>query len=72
MCLTIPARVIEVHGDRATVESRTGRREVDVSYVKVRRGDYVLVQGGVVMMSVKRRDAEAMRAAWDEVEALDA
>ncbi len=72
MCLTIPARVLQVHGDRATVESRTGRREVDVSHVKVRRGDYVLVQGGVAMTTIDRRDAEATLAAWDEVETFDA
>ena len=72
MCLTIPARVLEVHGNRATVESRTGRREVDVSHVKVKRGDYVLVQGGVAMMTIDRRDAEATLTTWDEVEALDA
>lgn len=72
MCLTVPARVVEVHGNRATIESRTGRREIDVSHVAVKRGDYVLAQAGVAMMTVKRRDAEAMLASWDEIEALDA
>ena len=72
MCLTIPFRVRSVEGDRAIVESQGRVREVDVSRLSVKPGDYVLVQGGVAMMTVDARDAEAMFEAWDEVGALDA
>ncbi len=72
MCLTIPFRVRSVEGDRAIVESQGRVREVDVSRLSVKPGDYVLVQGGVAMMTVDARDAEAMLEAWDEVGALDA
>ncbi|HEY5606534.1 MAG TPA: HypC/HybG/HupF family hydrogenase formation chaperone [Thermoplasmata archaeon] len=72
MCLTIPFRVRSVEGDRAIVESQGRVREVDVSRLSVKPGDYVLVQGGVAMMTVDVRDAEAMLEAWDEVGALDA
>ncbi len=72
MCLTIPFRVRSVEGDRAIVESQGRVREVDVSRLSVRPGDYVLVQGGVAMMTVDARDAEAMLEAWDEIGALDA
>ncbi len=68
MCLTIPAKVLEVRGARALVTSRTGTREVDVSHVRAGVGDYVLVQGGVVMARLDPRDAEEMLGAWDEVE----
>lgn len=69
MCLTVPAKVLEVQGDRAVVTSRGWTREVDVRHVRVQPGDYVLVQGGAVMMTVDRREAEEMLAAWDEIEA---
>ncbi len=69
MCLTVPAKVLEKHGKKAVVSSRGWTREVDASHVKVKVGDYLLVQGGVAMMTVDRKEAEAMLDAWDEVEA---
>ncbi len=69
MCLTVPAKVLEVHGARAVVTSRGWTREVDAGYVRMAPGDYVLVQGGIAMMTMNRKEAEATLAAWDEVEA---
>ncbi len=69
MCLTVPAKVLEKHGKKAVVSSRGWTREVDASHVKAKVGDYLLVQGGVAMMTVDRKEAEAMLSAWDEVEA---
>jgi len=68
MCLTIPAKVLEVRDGRALVTSRTGTREVVTTHVPVDAGDYVLVQGGVVMARLDPRDAREMLEAWDEVE----
>ena len=72
MCLTIPYRVRSVEGDRAIVESQGRVREVDVSRLPAKPGDYVLVQGGVAMMTIDRKEAEAMLEAWDEIGATDA
>ena len=68
MCLTIPAKVLEVRAGRALVISRTGTREVDAAHVSVDAGDYVLVQGGAVMARLDPADAREMLAAWDEAE----
>ncbi len=68
MCLTVPAKVLEKHGKKAVVSSRGWTREVDASHVKAKVGDYLLVQGGVAMMTIDRKEAEAMLSAWDEVE----
>ena len=68
MCLIIPAKVLEVREGRALVTSRTGTREVDASHVSVDAGDYVLVQGGVLIARLDPRDAQEMLGAWDEVE----
>ena len=69
MCLTVPAKVLEVHGTKAVVTSRGWTREVDVSHVKARAGAYLLVQAGVAVMTIARREAEDILSAWDEVEA---
>lgn len=69
MCLTVPAKVLEVRGGRALVTSRNGTREVDVSHVQVRAGDYLLVQAGVAMMVLDAKEAEETLQALDEVEA---
>ena len=69
MCLTVPAKVLEVRGTRAVVTSRGWTREVDASHVKAGIGGYLLVQGGVAMMTINRKEAEEILAAWDEVEA---
>lgn len=69
MCLTVPAKVLEVHGGRALVTSRGWTREVDASHLRAAVGDYLLVQGGVAMMTIDRKEAEEILGAWDEVEA---
>lgn len=69
MCLTVPAKVLETRGKKAVVTSRGWTREVDTSHVKVHAGDYLLVQGGVAMMAIDRKEAEDILEAWDEVEA---
>ncbi|OGS64271.1 MAG: hypothetical protein A3K59_02275 [Euryarchaeota archaeon RBG_19FT_COMBO_69_17] len=69
MCLSVPAKVLEVRGDRAVVTSRGWTREVDASHVDALVGGYLLVQGGVAMMAIDAREAEEILAAWDEVEA---
>ena len=69
MCLTIPAKVLEMRGTRATVASRGGNREVEVGCLRVRAGDYVLVQGGLAVAVIDRAEAEEALHAWDEVEA---
>jgi hydrogenase assembly chaperone HypC/HupF len=68
MCLTVPAKVLDVRGSHAVVESRGWKREADVSFVTPEVGDYVLVQSGVILQVLEEEDAlEALRA-WAEVE----
>lgn len=69
MCLTVPAKVLEVHEDRALVTSRGWTREVHTPQLSVTPGDFVLVQGGVVMMRLAPEEAKEMLEAWDELEA---
>lgn len=72
MCLSVPAKVLEVRGERAVVTSRGWTREVDASHVRAKPGDFLLVQGGVAMLVIDPQEAEEILAAWEEVEGLDA
>ncbi len=68
MCLAIPARVIEVRGDRAKVDFGHGTvREVNVSLVDVRPGQYVLVHAGFAIQVLDEREALETLRLWEEI-----
>ena len=57
MCLTIPAKVISVKGTKAKVELFKKIEEVNVSLVKVKTGDYVLVSNGFAIKKISQNEA---------------
>jgi len=67
MCLAIPARVLEVRGHRAKVDFGGAVREVDITLVDARPGQYVLVHAGFAIQVLDKREAEEMLRAWEEV-----
>ena len=71
MCLAIPARVTTISGDKAQVEFGKGvLREVNVSLVDVKIGDYVLVHAGYAIQTMSQKDALETLSLWNQV--LDA
>ena len=59
MCLAVPARIVELEGQRATVEVPGNRFAADVSLVPgVGKGDYVLVHAGFAIERYTVADAE--------------
>ncbi len=69
MCLSIPAKVLAVRGNRAVVESRGGTREADATLVTPAVGDWVLVQTGVIVQVLSEEEALETLRAWEEAEA---
>jgi hydrogenase expression/formation protein HypC len=50
VCLAVPAEVIRIEGDRATVSVEGALREVDVTLVEALSvGDYVLIHAGFAL-----------------------
>lgn len=49
MCLAVEGKVLEVKNGKATVECRHQKIEAIAKDIKVRKGDKVLVQFGVVI-----------------------
>jgi hydrogenase expression/formation protein HypC len=68
MCLAIPARIIEVHGDAAKVDFGEGvLRDVSVALVKVNVDDYVLVHAGYAIQVISREEAQQTLQLWEEI-----
>jgi hydrogenase expression/formation protein HypC len=71
MCLAIPARVMSVVGDKAQVDfGEKVLREVNVTLVDAKVGDYVLVHAGYAIQTMSEKDARETLSLWNEV--LDA
>ena len=68
MCLAIPARVERVNGDRAQVDFGEGvLREVNVTLVEAKVGDYVLVHAGYAIQTVNKKEALETISLWNEI-----
>jgi len=68
MCLAIPARVVEVEGSVAKVDFGEGvLREVNVSLVEAKAGDYVLVHAGYAIQVLSEEEAKETLRLWSEI-----
>ena len=57
MCLGIPGKVVEKKGNVAKVDFGGLIRDVNVSLVNVRIGDFVIVHAGFAISKVNKREA---------------
>jgi len=68
MCLAIPAKVVEIDGDTAKVDFGAGTmREVNVSLVEAKVGEYVIVHAGYAIEVLDQKAAEETLALWNEI-----
>jgi len=68
MCLAIPAKVVGVKNDRAEVDFGEGvLREVNVTLVKVKIGDYVLVHAGYAIQVLDEEEAKETLSLWNQI-----
>ena len=67
MCLAVPAKIVELQGNAATISIEGALREVDVSLIEEPRlGDHVLVHAGFAIHKWEQSEVdewEAIRAA---------
>jgi hydrogenase expression/formation protein HypC len=68
MCLAIPARVVTVHGEKAQVDFGEGvLRDVNVTLVDAKVGEYVLVHAGYAIQKMDEAEAKETLALWNEI-----
>jgi len=68
MCLAIPAKVMNLQGDKANVDFGQGvLREVNVSLVEAKVGDYVLVHAGYAIQVIEEQEAKETLSLWNSI-----
>lgn len=68
MCLAVPAKVLEKHGDCAKVDFGDGTtREVNVSLVDIKVGEYVIVHAGFAIEVLDEEEAKETLRLWSEL-----
>lgn len=75
MCLAIPAKVVEIGKGKGKEEARAKAkadfggvsREIDVSLVDAKVGDYVMVHAGFAIEIMDEHEAKETLALWREM-----
>jgi hydrogenase expression/formation protein HypC len=68
MCLAIPARVVAVKGNTATVDFGGVTRSISIALLEsVAVDDYVIVHTGYAIQKMDREEAEKTLELWREI-----
>jgi hydrogenase expression/formation protein HypC len=68
MCLAIPGKVVNIDNDNAQVDFGEGvLREVNVTLVEAKVGEYVLVHAGYAIQVLDEKEALETLQLWDEI-----
>lgn len=68
MCLAVPLEIVEIKGNKATVERSGVRLEADIRLINnVKVGDFVLVHAGFAIQKVNREEAQKTLEIYDQM-----
>jgi hydrogenase expression/formation protein HypC len=68
MCLAIPAKVVSVEKNTASVDFGEGvLREINVTLVDAKVGDYVLVHAGYAIQVLDEKEAQETIQLWNQI-----
>ena len=69
MCLAIPARIVELEGDRAIVDAMGNRFKAKTTLLPaVKLGDIVLVHAGFAIQAIEEEEA---KKTWQLIAEID-
>lgn len=58
MCLGIPMKIVEIHGDRALVKTGGLAKKANISLIaNPKAGDYILIHAGFAIEKIKEGEA---------------
>ncbi|PIR43449.1 hypothetical protein COV24_02820 [candidate division WWE3 bacterium CG10_big_fil_rev_8_21_14_0_10_32_10] len=64
MCLAFPGKVIKIEGRLATVKYPEEERQAMIGEKNVKVGDTVLVQMGIIIQIITKKQAKDKQDAW--------
>jgi hydrogenase expression/formation protein HypC len=68
MCLAVPAKILEITGDKATADFGGVKREIMVNLLaNVKVGDYVIVHTGYAIETLDETEALETLKLWKEI-----
>lgn len=67
MCLAVPGKVIELEGNKATVDFGGVKRDIDVSLVDAGIDEYVIVHAGFAIQILEEKVALETLELWRQM-----
>ena len=67
MCYAIPAKLVEINGNRAVVDYFGEKRNIMLDLSDVEIGDYVYAQGGIMVRKIPEAEALVVLDTWKEI-----
>ncbi|KKP80110.1 MAG: hypothetical protein A2271_00285 [Candidatus Moranbacteria bacterium RIFOXYA12_FULL_35_19] len=61
MCLAIPAKIIKINDQLAIVDFQGVQKEVNISLVDVKIGDYVMVHAGFAIEKMEKDNVKEIK-----------
>ncbi|MBU2564193.1 HypC/HybG/HupF family hydrogenase formation chaperone [Patescibacteria group bacterium] len=59
MCLTIPAKVLNIKNNKAIVDIFNKKQEFNIELIdNIKKGDYCLVSNGYLIKRISKKEAE--------------
>ncbi len=72
MCLAVPMKIQEIHGDKGLVEIGGVKREVSLQMMKdLQVGDYIIVHAGFAIQKLDEEEALETLDLFRQMEELD-
>lgn len=63
MCLAIPGKIISIKNQQATVDFEGVKKEINISLVNAKKGDFVIVHAGFAIEKMDESEAnETLKA----------
>ena len=58
MCLSIPRKVVKINEESVTVDDFGKEKKVNGKIIDVEKGDYVVINNGIIMDKIDKKKAE--------------